>query len=609
MHRNDRSHGVWVVTAGLLLGLGLPGVAGARGPSADETVTAVKGSKLFRRALQRDQLKAAGFEKIELSPGVNLDFQGWVRDTALDARPEFKPLLDPKLPAGLLRRAPVYDEAIYELEDRLVVDRKLTLELAPGACNKPDKPAAVAELCFTKNPGNQANKGVDQELAKIRAKLAKADGATIVHGTVTAEQARQMDDAQLLDLLLNTGERTIHQVSVVPRGAVKIGPVGSLHKFGTRLQPAALESGLMQQHPEVLDPKGGLDPKGSLGPKGGLGPIAPIGGANNFAREYFLTGFTYGREIDDTWEYQIAPATWLTDRYFVRVQYHLGLGFGLRAPFAVDLKSSSTGADGRSVELAVEPIDVDTAGRPAYQAVGLPAGKTFDGKEFVLEFKASCSLYVSIPGPNIDKKCPTLDLDYSRDVNPVLGTDRSNIGEWWLDGAVTGLKVSAAVASASLDVGLAADVTNGKIGVRATALNGAALSGVGNGNLSFSNKSPRTFSVTRTPGQTGARLRLDRPTYGFDIAITPKLRAKVKVDVSILEKTWILGPWALGFLSISKSFELGHHAGTVANHDYDVFRLNTPMNEMSPDVAPVNPQPTMKKPTKQLQPSSMFPSK
>ncbi|MBL8970618.1 MAG: hypothetical protein JNK56_08575, partial [Myxococcales bacterium] len=88
--------------AGLCLTLGLPAVAAAKGPGNADTIAAAKGSPLFRRELKRDQLQAAGLGQISLSPGVQLDLKGFVQATALDVRPEIVPLLDPKLPAGLL---------------------------------------------------------------------------------------------------------------------------------------------------------------------------------------------------------------------------------------------------------------------------------------------------------------------------------------------------------------------------------------------------------------------------------------------------------------------------------------------------------------------------
>ena len=572
--------------AGLCLTLGLPAVAAAKGPGNADTIAAAKGSPLFRRELKRDQLQAAGLGQISLSPGVQLDLKGFVQATALDVRPEIVPLLDPKLPAGLLLAAPSYSEAILELEDRLVVDRKLTVTLAPGACNRADKPAAVADLCFLKNPANKPNKAVTADLAAIRAKLAKAAPDTIVRGSVTAGQALALTDDLLLDLLLNTGARTIHQISVVPKLSVKQGAVdvAGLRGFGSKLDAAVLDPGLVLQLPA------------GPGPKVGLGD-ALAGAQKTFPREYFLTGFTYGREIEDSWEYTFADSTWLTDRYFVRVDYHLGLGFGVRAPFAVDVKATATGSDTRRVELAVAPIDVDTTGAPAYQAVGLPASKTFDGKEFVLEFKASCGLYISIPGPNIDKQCPTLDLSYSRDINPVIGGESSTIGDWWLNGNVTGLALSIPAASVSLDLGLGADVTHGVIGVRASALPGSGFAGWNAGALAFTTRNPLVFTATRTPGTTTAGFRLDQPTYGFDIRVMPRLRARVHVDVAVYDKTWTLGPWDLGFLAISRSFQLSRHDGTVAQHDYPLFNFSNADQALDPGAGPVLPP---GKPPKQL---------
>jgi hypothetical protein len=571
MHRNVVTHRALVVSASLCaVVLGLPSTAVAA-PTNTETITAAKASKLFRRELKRDQLQAAGLGQISPTTGVMMDFHGWVRDTALDTRPDLAPLLNPKVTAGLLKSAPIYQESILELEDRLVVDRKLTVALAPGACASANKPVAVADLCFNKNPANAKSKAVDADLAAIRSKLAKSDGATVVRDGVTAAQALKMTDEDLLDLLLNTGDRTIHQVSVVPKLSIKTGTPGtkSLQGFDARLEGATLEPVFIPFIPQFdpILPKGGFEP---------IKPLNPIVRSHSYTRDYFLTGFTYGREIEDSWEYTFANETWFTDRYYVRVDYHIGLGFGVRAPFAVDVKTTATGDNSRSVELAVAPIDVDSTGRPAYQAVGLPANKTFGGKEFVLEFKAGCRLYVSIPGPNIDRRCPSIDLDYSRDVDPVIGTDRSSIGDWWLDGSVTGLKVAIPVASAALDIGIGAEVTNGRIGVRATPLAGATLHSVGGGNLSFTSRTPRVFDVTRAPGVADAGVRFDRPTYGFDITVTPKLRGRIEVDVAVYEKTWILGPWALGFLSISQNFQLSHHSGTVSHHDYEVFRVANP---------------------------------
>jgi hypothetical protein len=553
----------WLLVASVLA---LPAVAHAKPTTTEEVVAAAKASPLYKKSHTRAQLKKAKLVKVAVATGVDMDLRRYVQETALDKRSDLAPLFDAKAMSGLVVGTPTYQEKIHELSDRFVIERRLTVPLAPGACDGAKLPKAVDDLCFRKNPKAKAtpSKAVAKDLASIRAKLAKAPDEQIVKGTVKAIEARAMKDEQLLALLLNTDARTIHHVSIVPRHTVAPGTKGAatLGNLAVELPTVATDAGL------ATTPKG-------TGPKGGA-LTDVFATPETFARKYFLTGFTYGREIEDSWEYTFANATWLTDRYYVHVDYHLGLGFGVRAPFSIDVRTDPAGSGARKVEMSVDPVNVDENGSPAYSAVGLPASKTFDGKEFVLEFKASCGLYVSIPGPDIDKKCPTIDKGWSRDIDPVIGTDSSQISEWWLDGKVTGLGIDATVAAVTLDLGLGADATNGRIGMRVSPLTGSSVSGIDNGRVSFSSVDPLVFQVSRTGSAANAGMRLHDPRYGFDIRLTPKLRAKVKVDVAIYENQWILGPYPLDFLSVAHSFSLTHHTGTVAEHDYELFHSNEP---------------------------------
>jgi len=535
-----------------------------------ELVAAAKSSPLYRRTLDASELGRAGLRSVRVVPGMEMDFARYVQETGLPRQPELAPLFDAKLPAGVLTGAPAYAESVHELQDRLVVDRRLTIPLAPGACTGDALPDDVAHLCFGKGDQDMSD-AVRQDLAQIRRNLVALPADAPVRGDVTAEEAAAMDDEALLDLVLNAGERTIHHVSIVPRQPVARAAArgGALSHFGSALASRGFVSGLTEM--VAVD--------ATAGSTGGLGPDATAQ-----ATRYFLTGFTYGKEIDDSWEYTFANATWLTDRYYVKVDYHVGLGLGLRAPFAVNVASSPVGAVGahafgertRNVALSVAPVDVDSNGLPAYPAVGLPASKTFGGRELVLELKASCKLYVSIPGPNISKSCPSIDVDYSRDVDPVIGGGVSSIGDWWLDGATTGLGADFGVVSASIDIGLGLDVRNGLIGMRSTALPNSQIAGGGAGNLQFASTNPIVFTVSRDETTANGGFRLDNPTYKFDVRATPKLRAKVGVDVAIYENEWIIGPYALDFLAIEANFQLGHHSGTIAKHDVLLFQTLAP---------------------------------
>lgn len=556
------------------LAAGLPSLAHAAPDAATETnaaiVAAAKASPLFKKEVSRKSLKRHGLHKVRVRAGIDMDLQAYVEDTGLDKQEQTAPLFDPKLRPVYLSAAPTYRESIVVLEDRLVVDRFMTVPLLPGACDDATAPKAVTDLCFVENKANKPSKGVNADLVKIRAELSKAAGDKIVRGTLTAKQALDLDDKALLGILLNSDTRTIHHTSIIPRVATDTTPTPGLGKLDAALVPWTADTGLVQQVAMGKPPN-----------------VGQIGDVKDFATRYFLTGFTYGRQIEDAWEYTIAGSTWLTDRYYVRLAYHLSFGFGVRAPFSVALRSSGSG-NSRRVDVSVAPVDVDTQGNPAYPAVGLPANKTFEGKEFVLEFKAGCSFYASLPGPNLDKKCPQIDKGYSRDVNPVIGTESSAIHDWWLDGTVTGLALNLAVVKATIDVGVGADVTNGRMRMHATGTNGASVSGLTAGALAFSSRDAIGFDVTNG-GQANAGLRLGSPGYGFDLRLRPKLRAKVDLDVAVYEHQWIIGPYALDFLAIAQNFQLGHHDGTVASHDYAVFDNGLLLDPTIEDPTPSKP--------------------
>jgi hypothetical protein len=538
--------------------LALPSIAEAAPTTNAQIVAQAKASPLFRASVARADLAKRNLATIEVSPGIRMDFQGYVAATALDKRADLAPLFDATTRAGWLTAAPTYTETVHELEDRVLVERRITIPLAADACSKAGKPQAVAELCLKKDMSKAKPKGMQEEIDRMRDKLRAAPASKIVKGTVTAAQALKMTDEQLFELLINTGTRTIQHVSIVPR--VRLAPASAsvmpLRKLATKLVPSTTTTGISSALAGVTGTK----------------LTAALGTVKDFPTEYFLTGFTFGREIDDSWEYTIADETWLTDRYYVHVDYHIGLGFGLRVPFSVAVKTSSPSADRRDVALSVAPVNVDSTGAPAYAAVGLPASKTFGGKELVLELDASCNFHFEGPGPlDYDGSCPAIAKNFSRDVDPVIGSESTTLAEWWLDGSTTGLGLDITVASASLDIGLGASVKNGSIGMRVTPLANATISGLASGPVKLANRDPIAFSVTKSATTKGGGLRLDDPRYSFDVALTPKLRGKVAVDVWFVDDSWTLGPWSLDFLSISKSFTLTHHADTATSHDYALF--------------------------------------
>src|SRR5687768_11232597 len=128
--------------AGLLL-VALPTAASAAPATNAQIVAQAKASPLFRASVRRTDLAKRNLATVDVSAGIKMDFQKYVRDTALDKRPELAPLFDATTRAGWLTAAPTYTETVHELEDRLIVERRVTIPLAADACSKTGQPKAI----------------------------------------------------------------------------------------------------------------------------------------------------------------------------------------------------------------------------------------------------------------------------------------------------------------------------------------------------------------------------------------------------------------------------------------------------------------------------------
>ncbi|MCI5048009.1 MAG: hypothetical protein MRY59_10940 [Aquisalinus sp.] len=166
-------------------------------------------------------------ETIQLAEGTQLDLRDYLEKTRLTNLPgmTFEPSS-----ARAMSLKPVYLETLTELDDALIVERKLTIQYDPGACpsagSKTAQPArktqlgkpvtAQSRLCLQPKSGTLAPE-MQQMVAGMRAELQNPPkGYQLPDGT-TAEEARNMSDAELINAYFNNGSISYQVISTIPK--------------------------------------------------------------------------------------------------------------------------------------------------------------------------------------------------------------------------------------------------------------------------------------------------------------------------------------------------------------------------------------------------------
>ncbi len=509
----------------------------------------------------------------EPSPGASVPIhypdEGMVEEyldaTRMLNEPGIRDLFARSADADLAGR-PRYAEQVTVGDEVVTIVRTLDFRLERGACRIPSTSPILVEHCVNVRSSATPVAEVTDELRRIRNSLATKSRDKVVTGGVTVSEARALSDADLLDLVMNGGDRTIRRVSTLPRERFvaptsdEIAADGSSSSTGGGAAAAGGD--------EVYG--------GSATTTTAPNPLTfdrqPwYGSPSRFDTEYLLTGFTHVKELTDDWEYTWAKSTWWHGRYYVKFSYEFTVGFGVRVPFSVDVSHRSGYPDSSKVDVSVDVVDVAADGAPAYPAVGLSPEKYYGGDEFVLQVEAACTLKISIPGPDpsvevCDQAEMLVNQDWNRNVVPPLGDESYVLRDWWLDGEDTGLELDVWFAKAWVDVGVAAEMTNGRIGYTVEPHASTRVSGVGTDTVWKDSTERTTLTLDRrAPGDLG--FSVTDPRYAFDLALTPKVRLNAAVDIGVYEKT-VSRTFDLDFLQIALGVKLDHHEGTTASQPF-----------------------------------------
>lgn len=201
------------------------------------------------------------------------------------------------------------------------------------------------------------------------------------------------------------------------------------------------------------------------------------------------------------------------------------------------------------------------ANKNFYRDIGVDKNQIFDGKEFVFELGASCRLTVSIPGPNINKSCPSSlrGFNFGRNFTPSLGTTRSTLFSYMASGRALGLSLETGVGFAAINPGAELQAVNGGLKIKTE----GHRAYVSRPLLSFTRSSQvKTVTLTEnvTTGHTSSwGMILKAPEYKAEARLVPR----IGIDLGIYDWNHVFAPYNIDDLSVSLGeYKLKTHANT-----------------------------------------------
>lgn len=492
--------------------------------------------------------------------------------------------------------------------------------------------------------------------AELRDELRRMNpNANFIHG-VTVAAALRLSDEQLVMLDANGETREITYVTVIPLDEIMQVP-DARRLDPTVVPPAALQRGLdmdrlMGPRVQTIPPvfrqhvltRADLMPSPRIGNMFALPPgvaedaaaniqaqqfqgrvvetLQPSGGTLNLrqAQEfmaftprtaavteshdfYFLTGFTITRSIED--RYQV---TFNRRRpYYVRFEYSVGFGFGLRFPFEVRANSierfREVGPDRwQSEQLSVNLSARGIAGSERsriigtpspYVAAGLPERERLGDQEFVFRLWAGCRLQARIPVvKTIGINCPSVNIpregtcpDWAcRRFAPPIDAGSRELLSLVVPARLTGLQIDAGVLRGGIEPGVSVQARNSNLTMNLRTVNGR-FEGVNPCDSRFegspsirnrlisnthcevqfhrtghANRDQMIIGVMPDEGRDPS-YRLSDPNYRFTLVLMPFIEVFGVVDVWLA--SWELRHrFNLPGLSISQEFRFGLHDNT-----------------------------------------------
>lgn len=574
---------------------------------------------------------------------------------------------------------------IAEIPEGLVVRQFIAYQLEPGACSNASKRRNVAaqgvecwsrktdarrasefanpqaSARFVANPAERSQAianarlaaaeqqaEIDSDIAQLRSYLSDPERRAEI-GEAEAARLSSMTDAALQEELINRAEVELEEVMFVPNLEAQDLRIQARPSFGTTERPPrqGYQLANVSVERDATDARiiaaGGIEPTTSPAPPTRptdlrAAPTRPQG-MTDFAaapqldiseniavdREFYLTGFTLGRQFE--WRKRvsitIAWCIWGCKRtYYVEPYAGFSYGFGLRFPVRMDgtyQYRHQNGQERAFFRPVFQPINANTN---QYAQTGLHSTQRFNGQELVAEAQAYAGFLYKLTS----NRQGDIGVDVGADLTDRLPAPFTN-GQF--KPPSPGQTTPPVIRTIEQIDFLANRASFGVVGAK---IHPAVKMELFSNGLSFKLRDHVANSVTtmsesgkRYPLQVNnnrySRFRVSDPVYNLGFQMTPGLVGRAYVDIAVWSRNW---DWPVWFPQLKvqlppNGVNFTCHAGTVCGHEYklkaDYWRpkprrtTTTRPARTNPPPARTSPPPPRANPPRQTTPERASPSR
>lgn len=547
---------------------------------------------LDRKAMQRMKVETGSGETVELGKLFDRTFTA---QRALDRQMQ-------RIPATALVGRPQINEAVVEFPDRLLMLRQVRVVV-----RDPQQAAAAApELASFLAPVDQTA-AAQARVADLEPEVQQsfrryiAEELPLLDADDPLRQALAAggEEAVLRAVLRGVGEFDITEQVVVERRLFNDGTPRLTNEFRALAQIGGpvLKPSVARQQPAAREPS-------SLG-----GPAAqgrdyqyPAGERHEGRLEFsepFLAGFTLGQEL--AWERK-----WKFGAGFLRVNYGMGYGFGLRIPVALNGRLEPTRSlrstiddPGRDLTLRLQAVTSD-AQEEYYARVGLAPGQLFGGDEFVFTAGSWFGFKLYALGRTWAQLTPVNSPWHkSLSFRPPLGGSPREIFTFAVPPELTNTAINLGALSGALEVGVGLNGSGKVLAPYALLVDGRPVveQRIALNNANQHTETLRLPPLTAAPGtvvQQGYGLRLGAPTYLMDVSAATRLRVVMQVKAGPLKRR-VATDWMDVFTLPLGQIALLPHAGTHGRYEWSegvrIFEARDPADPATMQAPRTVPRP------------------